>query len=47
MIVKQSGLGIIMLGKMDNIKTILEEAIKIGYGKLPAYLSVKLYLERN
>ncbi len=37
----------ILIGKFKDIKFILEQAVKAGYGKLPAVYAVKFYLERN
>lgn len=47
MIVKQVEQGVIILGKMDSIMEILGKAIEAGYGNLPAFWSLNLYLNRN
>lgn len=47
MIIRQSEQTILILGKLDDVTTILREAIKLGYGLLPAIWAIKLYLERN
>jgi len=36
-----------LIGKFKDVKKLLEDAVKAGYGGMPAEWSIKLYLRRN
>ena len=38
---------ITLVGKFKDVKGLLEEMVRTGYGQLPVVWGIKLYLSRN